>query len=122
VHLNRIAPIYPLTEGLPQRWLRSLVWRVLEQFESAIEEPRPELQVAGRTIIVEAPILGEMREQRTKRVMPVGRRSSGASLENGSAGASPCQNSPRIGTPTGAHEILFKCLTQSPCCGVLSRL
>src|SRR5271168_991104 len=32
VHLNRIAPIYPLTEGLPQRWIRSLVWRVLEQF------------------------------------------------------------------------------------------
>src|SRR5438093_12960018 len=26
IHLNRIVPIYPLTEGLPQRWLRSLVW------------------------------------------------------------------------------------------------
>ena len=54
VHLNRIAPIYPLTEGLPQRWLRSLVWRVLEQFESAIAEPRPELRVAGRPIVVQA--------------------------------------------------------------------
>jgi len=50
VHLNRIAPIYPLTEGLPQRWLRSLMWRVLEQFESAIAEPRPELGVAGQAI------------------------------------------------------------------------
>ncbi len=39
IHLNRIAPIYPLTEGLPQRWLRSLVWRALEGFESKIEEP-----------------------------------------------------------------------------------
>ena len=48
VHLNRIAPIYPLTEGLPQRWLRSLVWRTLEQFESAIAEPRPELRLAGQ--------------------------------------------------------------------------
>ena len=24
IHVNRIAPIYPLTEGLPQRWLRAL--------------------------------------------------------------------------------------------------
>src|SRR5438874_744683 len=24
LHLNRITPIYPLTEGLPQRWLRAL--------------------------------------------------------------------------------------------------
>src|SRR6266403_5834664 len=23
IHLNRITPIYPLTEGLPQRWLRA---------------------------------------------------------------------------------------------------
>jgi ATP-dependent DNA helicase RecG len=53
VHLNRIAPIYPLTEGLPQRWLRSLVWRVLEQFESAIAEPRPELRLAGQPILVQ---------------------------------------------------------------------
>src|SRR5439155_384309 len=29
IHLNRIVPIYPLTEGLAQRWLRSLVWRFL---------------------------------------------------------------------------------------------
>ncbi|MGA2174217.1 MAG: ATP-dependent DNA helicase RecG [Verrucomicrobiota bacterium] len=53
VHLNRVAPIYPLTEGLPQRWLRSLVWRLLEQFESAIAEPRPEWQLAGRSLTVE---------------------------------------------------------------------
>jgi ATP-dependent DNA helicase RecG len=42
IHLNRIVPIYPLTEGLPQRWLRSLVWRVLEESEEQILEPRPE--------------------------------------------------------------------------------
>jgi ATP-dependent DNA helicase RecG len=53
VHLNRIAPIYPLTEGLPQRWLRSLVWRVLEQFESAVAEPRPGLRLAGQPITVD---------------------------------------------------------------------
>jgi ATP-dependent DNA helicase RecG len=43
IHLDRIVPIYPLTEGLPQRTLRSLVWRALEQCESQITEPWPEL-------------------------------------------------------------------------------
>src|ERR1043166_3845864 len=47
IHLNRIAPIYPLTEGLPQRWLRSLIWRTLEEFESAIVEPHPEIPLEG---------------------------------------------------------------------------
>jgi ATP-dependent DNA helicase RecG len=40
IHINRIAPVYPLTEGLPQRWLRGLIWRTLEKFEGQIEEPR----------------------------------------------------------------------------------
>ena len=41
IHINRIAPIYPLTEGLPQRWLRGLIWRTLERFESQFVEPKP---------------------------------------------------------------------------------
>jgi len=41
IHINRIAPVYPLTEGLPQRWLRGLIWRTLERFESQIAEPKP---------------------------------------------------------------------------------
>jgi ATP-dependent DNA helicase RecG len=39
IHFNRITPIYPLTEGLPQRWLRGLIWRTLEQFEQHISDP-----------------------------------------------------------------------------------
>ncbi|HTL55794.1 MAG TPA: ATP-dependent DNA helicase RecG [Candidatus Limnocylindrales bacterium] len=39
IHLNRVTPIYPLTEGLPQRWLRSLIWRTLQTFESKIHDP-----------------------------------------------------------------------------------
>ncbi|PYJ56879.1 MAG: ATP-dependent DNA helicase RecG, partial [Verrucomicrobia bacterium] len=39
VHLNRIVPIYPLTEGLPQRWLRSFIWQTLQEYESYILEP-----------------------------------------------------------------------------------
>jgi ATP-dependent DNA helicase RecG len=41
IHINRIVPVYPLTEGLAQRWLRGLVWRVLGQFESRLPEPWP---------------------------------------------------------------------------------
>jgi ATP-dependent DNA helicase RecG len=47
IHLGRITPIYPLTEGLPQRWLRALIWRTLHQFESRILEPDFRDQVSG---------------------------------------------------------------------------
>src|SRR5258706_179937 len=39
IHLNRITANCPLTEGLPQRWLRSLIWRTLAKFESQISDP-----------------------------------------------------------------------------------
>ncbi len=47
IHINRIAPIYPLTEGLPQRWLRSLIWRTLEEFGGLIAEPRQDFCPKG---------------------------------------------------------------------------
>jgi ATP-dependent DNA helicase RecG len=47
IHLNRLTPIYPLTEGLPQRWLRALIWRTLATFEDQIPEPRPGLLDSG---------------------------------------------------------------------------
>jgi len=50
IHFNRLTPIYPLTEGLPQRWLRSLVWRTLARFEEQVPEPWPELHLAGGTL------------------------------------------------------------------------
>ena len=37
IHLNRITPIYPLTEGVPQRWLRALIWRTLRQQDGRTE-------------------------------------------------------------------------------------
>jgi ATP-dependent DNA helicase RecG len=39
IHLDRIVPIYPLTEGLPQRTLRSLVWRGFQQCGEMFVEP-----------------------------------------------------------------------------------
>ncbi len=47
VHINRIVPVYPLTEGLPQRWLRGLIWRTLERFERQIVEPEFQCQASG---------------------------------------------------------------------------
>src|ERR1700690_15828 len=39
IHFSRLTPVYPLTEALPQRWLRSLIWRTLDKFERHIAEP-----------------------------------------------------------------------------------
>ncbi len=46
IHLNRIAPIYPLTEGLPQRWLRAWIWRLLTEYQLSFPEPWPVLKLA----------------------------------------------------------------------------
>jgi len=38
IHVNRIVPIHPLTEGLTARVMRGLIWRALEKFEGEITE------------------------------------------------------------------------------------
>jgi ATP-dependent DNA helicase RecG len=43
IHLNRVVPVYPLTEGLSQRWLRALVWRLLNEHAVAVPELQPAL-------------------------------------------------------------------------------
>jgi ATP-dependent DNA helicase RecG len=43
IHFGRLTPVYSLTEGMPQRWLRALLWRTLERFESEIHDPWPEI-------------------------------------------------------------------------------
>lgn len=49
VHVNRIVPIHPLTEGLTARVMRSLIWRALERYEPMIPEPAwAKLQVASQ--------------------------------------------------------------------------
>lgn len=54
IHLNRIVPIHPLTEGLPQRWLRALIWRLLPQCGPLIDEPHPGLNLPGLPTRAEA--------------------------------------------------------------------
>ena len=55
IHLNRITPVYSLTEGLPQRWLRGLIWRTLEQYESRIPDPSAGVPPPGGTPAVPWP-------------------------------------------------------------------
>ena len=45
IHVNRIVPVHPLTEGLTARVMRSLVWRALEHFEKEIAEPEIKLDL-----------------------------------------------------------------------------
>ncbi|HEV8541409.1 MAG TPA: ATP-dependent DNA helicase RecG, partial [Verrucomicrobiae bacterium] len=46
IHARRIVPVYPLTEGVSQRWLRGLIWRVLESGINIPENYAKELFLA----------------------------------------------------------------------------
>ena len=48
IHVNRIVPVHPLTEGLTARVLRTLVWRALERHEKDIAEPTIALDLKTR--------------------------------------------------------------------------
>jgi ATP-dependent DNA helicase RecG len=45
IHIARIVPIYSLTKGLPQRWLRGLTWRTLEKFEAQLDSGGPQYNI-----------------------------------------------------------------------------
>jgi ATP-dependent DNA helicase RecG len=42
LHTGRLVPIYPLTEGLPMRWLRGLIRRILQEWVPRIVDPMPQ--------------------------------------------------------------------------------
>jgi ATP-dependent DNA helicase RecG len=50
LHAGRLVPVYSLTEGLAQRPLRRLMWQVLEEFASHIEETLPDAIRARRAL------------------------------------------------------------------------
>lgn len=54
IHSKRIVPIYPLTEGISQRWLRTLMWRGLNQVLGTIEEKYPKEMFLARPSYCEA--------------------------------------------------------------------
>jgi ATP-dependent DNA helicase RecG len=42
LHTRRLVPVYPGTEGLPQRLVRRLAWEVVDAFADELEETLPE--------------------------------------------------------------------------------
>jgi ATP-dependent DNA helicase RecG len=48
IHTGRLVPVYSTTEGLPQRWLRSLMRRLVDQFAGEVAEVVPEPARARR--------------------------------------------------------------------------
>ncbi|PYM20439.1 MAG: DNA helicase RecG [Candidatus Rokuibacteriota bacterium] len=51
VHSGRLVPIYSLTEGLTQRPLRALLWRIVEDYAAKIPEVLPESVLERRKLI-----------------------------------------------------------------------
>jgi len=43
LHTNRIVPIYPLTSRITQRWLRNLMFKVVNYWASRVMDPMPSL-------------------------------------------------------------------------------
>lgn len=41
IHSGRIVPVYPLTEGLPQRAMRRILWNAVEQYALLVPETLP---------------------------------------------------------------------------------
>jgi ATP-dependent DNA helicase RecG len=54
IHLNRIVPVYPLTDNLSQRFLRTLTWGVLAEHGSAVADPWPAEMLADLPTRAEA--------------------------------------------------------------------
>lgn len=48
IHVNRIVPVHPLTEGITARVMRSLIWRALEHYAAALTEPEWERRLAAQ--------------------------------------------------------------------------
>jgi ATP-dependent DNA helicase RecG len=42
IHSGRLVPVYSVTEGLPQRWLRAVMWRIVEAHAAEVHEILPD--------------------------------------------------------------------------------
>ncbi len=57
LHMGRLVPIYPLTEGLTQRPIRSLLHRVVEEHADRVTDPLPPEVLGRRGLVPLAPAL-----------------------------------------------------------------
>lgn len=51
VHFNRIVPVYPLTEGLNDRWLRGLMAQIVQRHAPLLQDPLPQGLLASHKLM-----------------------------------------------------------------------
>jgi ATP-dependent DNA helicase RecG len=74
LHTGRLVPVYSLTEGLPQRALRSLMWRVVDQFARDVPEALPDAVLRRRGLVGLARALGDAHFPETDAGLAAARR------------------------------------------------
>src|SRR3989442_6913904 len=57
LHTGRLVPVYSLTEGLAQRALRALLWRIVDTFARDVPDALPDAVPARRQLVTLAPAL-----------------------------------------------------------------
>ncbi|MBI4608618.1 MAG: ATP-dependent DNA helicase RecG [Candidatus Rokubacteria bacterium] len=74
IHTGRLVPIYRLTEGLGQRQLRALLWRVVESYADHAPENLPEAIRARRKLLPRPQALQAIHFPRAAAVLTAARR------------------------------------------------
>ena len=74
LHTGRLVPVYSLTEGLGQRALRALMWRIVDQFASQVAEVLPDAARARRRLVGLAQALADGHFPGTEEALAAARR------------------------------------------------
>ncbi|MBS1249870.1 MAG: ATP-dependent DNA helicase RecG [Chloroflexi bacterium] len=51
LHTNRIAPVYPLTQGIGQRWMRGIAHKAIKNYAPYVEDPLPQALLEEASLI-----------------------------------------------------------------------
>src|SRR6266480_5387180 len=74
LHTGRLVPVYSLTEGLAQRALRSLMWRIVDTFARDVPESLPDAVRARRKLVALSAALRDCHFPSTKTALDAARR------------------------------------------------
>jgi len=74
LHTGRLVPVYSTTEGLSQRPLRTLLWRIVDQFAAAVPEVLPEAARARRRLVLLAQAVRDIHFPETEAARAAARR------------------------------------------------
>src|SRR5437762_104453 len=74
LHTGRLVPVYSLTEGLAQRALRSLMWRIVDTFARDVPESLPDAVRARRKLVVLSAALRDCHFPSTETALDAARR------------------------------------------------